>query len=138
MLFYQGELPGPVPFFQLLFSRDGAEHVVQQLEIHEAMHAVFFGETFNQIIFMLPDALYELAGDADVKRTVALAGKDINGGLQDLWLLEDALKLLQHAFGPAEAGGGVQVKLALQVVLAARQNDEIFGPADTGAGESAS
>lgn len=38
--------------------------------------------------------------------------------------------VLQHVFGPAEAGRGAQVELALQVVLAARQNDEVLGPAD--------
>ena len=30
---------------------------------------------------MLPDTLYQIAGDADVKGSVALAGQDVNGGL---------------------------------------------------------
>jgi hypothetical protein len=58
----------------LFFSGYGIEHIVQQLEIHEAMHAVFFGETLNRIIFVLPDTLYQVASHANVKRAVALAG----------------------------------------------------------------
>ena len=66
------------------------------------MDPVFFGETFDQVISMLPDALHEIAGNADVKRSISLAGEDVNGGLQDLWLLEEALNPLQQIFAPAE------------------------------------
>lgn len=66
------------------------------------MDAVFFGETLDQVISMLPDALHEIAGNADVKRSISLAGEDVNGGLQDLWLLEGALNPLQQIFGPAD------------------------------------
>ena len=67
------------------------------------MHAVFFGKTFDQIIFMLPYALHEVTGDADVKRTVALAGENVNGGLHDARVFENEsrrLLLCQPVFDP--------------------------------------
>ena len=66
------------------------------------MDPVFFGETFDQVISMLPDALHKIAGNADVKRSISLAGENVNGGLQDLWLLEGALSPLQQIFGPTD------------------------------------
>ena len=52
------------------------------------MNCIFFGEAFNQIVFMLPHALHQVAGHTDVERAVAFTGKDVNGWLHGLWLLE--------------------------------------------------
>ena len=48
------------------------------LAIDPRVHAIFFGETFDQILLVQSDASWEVAGHADVQRTIARAGQDID------------------------------------------------------------
>ena len=56
-LFDQGDLPGAVPVFQLLFAADGGRHVVVEFKVDEQMHAVLPRKAVYSIVAMLPDAL---------------------------------------------------------------------------------
>jgi|KBSMisStaDraftv2_1062788.scaffolds.fasta_scaffold853574_1 hypothetical protein len=42
------------------------------------MHAVFFGETIAQVLFVFVGSPGQIAGHANMQRTVAFAGQDIN------------------------------------------------------------
>lgn len=48
---------------------------------NQRMNAVFFGEPFRQLVFVLPNTLHEIGGHACIERTVSATGKDINAGL---------------------------------------------------------
>src|SRR5690625_5596308 len=52
-----------------------------QLIINQLVYTVFLRKTVHCFIFMLPDALEQITGNAHVKRPVALAGKNIGTGL---------------------------------------------------------
>ncbi len=43
------------------------------LKIDQFIHAVFFGETFYRVIFMLPHATEQIGGHACIESAVALA-----------------------------------------------------------------
>ena len=49
------------------------------LEVHQQMGVVTFAESFNYIIFVLPDPLDQFACDACVQSAIALAGKHVDG-----------------------------------------------------------
>ena len=48
------------------------------LEIHQAMDLVLPGESFYQIVLMLPHASRHVIGDAGVERAVSSAGEDVD------------------------------------------------------------
>src|SRR5690625_7579624 len=52
-----------------------------QLIINQLVYTVFLRKSVHCFIFMLPDALEQITGNAHVKRPVALAGKNIGTGL---------------------------------------------------------
>ena len=49
--------------------------------INKIVNVIFLSEPWRLIVFMLPNALNEIASDTDVERTVFLAGKHINARL---------------------------------------------------------
>jgi len=81
VFFDQVELPGAAPFFKALFAQNGVFQAVIQFKMHELPDIVTLGEALIRASAMLPDAGAQIGGDADVKRAVAVAGKDIDAGL---------------------------------------------------------
>lgn len=69
-LFDQGDLPGAVPVFELFFATDGGRHVVVKFEVNQQVHAVFLRKAFCGVIAMLPDALRQIARNANVQGAV--------------------------------------------------------------------
>jgi hypothetical protein len=65
----------------LLFPRDGARHFGVHLKVNQSINFVPLRETLHHAGLVLPDALNEIAGNADVQRAAWLAGEDVDGGL---------------------------------------------------------
>jgi hypothetical protein len=55
-----------------------------KFEVRKHMHAIGFTEAFSRIIAMLPDALNQIAGHADIQRTIPAVGQNVYGGLSDI------------------------------------------------------
>jgi hypothetical protein len=79
--FDQVDLPRPVPALQLLLAGDRAVHVAEPFEVDEAEYLVAGGEAFDDAAPVLVQAGEKVGGDADVQRTVRLAGEDVDAGL---------------------------------------------------------
>ena len=78
--FYERELAGAVAGFELLFSGDGGWHGVKALVPNQKVHVVLVGEAVNDAVLVLPDASWQIAGDADVKHTSRSVGQDVDAG----------------------------------------------------------
>ena len=78
LAFNQVDLPLPVPALQLLLARDGGADIAELLEPDEAMDVVAACEALDLTVSMLPKSRDQIAGNADVKRAVRLAGKDVD------------------------------------------------------------
>ncbi len=83
-IFDKSELPNPLPFFYLLFAQDRAIHCVVEFGVNQYVNAVSPRETRDKIGPMLPSASGEIAGNTDIKRSVAPACQDVNA-----WTLFD-------------------------------------------------
>ena len=59
---------------------DGAFHCGVKFVPDELMDAVLLGETLYEVVFVLPDSLDEVGGDAGVEGAVAFAGEDVDAG----------------------------------------------------------
>ncbi len=59
-LFNQLNLPGPFPFLDRLFPRDGSLHGLVYFVPHQRMYSVAFRESFDGIVFVLPDTLNQV------------------------------------------------------------------------------
>ena len=77
-LLNQPDLPRALPLLDLLLTDDGVADVGMLFKIHQAMDLILPGKALPHIGFMLPDALYQLAGDAGVERAVSSAGEDVD------------------------------------------------------------
>ena len=42
------------------------------------MYFVSLGETFNNIVFVFPDTLFQIARHADIDCAISLTGKEVN------------------------------------------------------------
>ena len=67
-------LPRPLPVLDGLFPLNGRLHGGVQLIPNQGVHAVFIGETFDNVIFVLPNALQEIRGHACIQGSIAFAG----------------------------------------------------------------
>src|SRR3546814_129974 len=74
----QIDLPLPVPAFQLFLTRYGRSHVAEHLVSDEPADAVTARVARDGVIPMLPQPGNQIAGDADVERSIGLAGEDID------------------------------------------------------------
>ena len=83
----QAKFPGAIPFFELLFSGDGRDHIVVHFIIHQAMNPIFFSEAFRHAVFVFPTMFHKIACHSDVERAIALAGESIDAGV----FLHDAI-----------------------------------------------
>ena len=77
----QRNFPGTIPLFELFLSGNSRQHVLVLLEIDQHVDLVLFGESRDQLIFVFPDSLDQVAGHADVEGAIALAGEDVDGWL---------------------------------------------------------
>ncbi len=80
-MFNQINFPYALPGFYLFFTGDCAEHVSMQFKIHQQMCGMLPGKTIDQIIFVFPDAFYQITGYAGIECAVAFVGEDVNRGL---------------------------------------------------------
>ena len=78
LLFDELQLPSAVPFLDLLFASNRSSHVFVRFEKNQEMDSVLFGEPFDHIILVLPNSFRKIAGYADVKRSIAFTGQDID------------------------------------------------------------
>jgi hypothetical protein len=79
--FKQRQFPITLPGLDLFLTGDGAFHAAVLFEPDEDFHAVPFGEAGDNAFAVLPDALHQIGGDAEVDGAVALAGDDVHGGV---------------------------------------------------------
>jgi hypothetical protein len=79
--FDQCDLPGSVPMLQLLLSSDGSFHAGQEFVVNQHLDTMLLGESVMDSLAMLPDPLYESAGDADIERAVVATGEDVDARL---------------------------------------------------------
>ena len=96
-LFDQGDLPGAVPVFELFFATDGGRHVVVKFKVNQQVHAVFLRKGFCGIIAMLPDALRQIARNANVQGAVLAARESV-----DSWLFHPRRLCSVCVFGKAQ------------------------------------
>jgi hypothetical protein len=80
-LFNQADLPFAVPFLQPFLSADRLVHIIEQLEVDEAVDVVAFGEALDHLVLVLPDSPRQVAGYANVYDSPGLAREDVDGGL---------------------------------------------------------
>lgn len=79
--FNQIDLPRTMPVFQLFLSRDRAGHVVEHFKADKAIYSIFRCISGRQLVAVLVKALDQVRRNADVQRTVGLAGEDVDAGL---------------------------------------------------------
>ena len=65
------------PFFEALFAADGLFGAVMRFEPDQVMEIVSLGKAFHGAGAMLVDALNQVAGDTDVKRSVLPIGDHV-------------------------------------------------------------
>ena len=65
--------------FLIRFSRVNASSIglVEFIE-DKIMNAIVFGEAFNRFLLMFIDSAREIAGDADIQRSISLTCEDID------------------------------------------------------------
>ena len=69
------KLPGTIPFLHLLLPHDGAFHVFVDFIPDERMDRIFCREAFSGVAFVLMESFNQIAGDANINRTVTFAGQ---------------------------------------------------------------
>src|SRR6218665_2553087 len=72
------DLPVALPLLDLLLAPDRFADVRVHLEPHQLVDAIPGRKPANFLGLVLPDATREVVGDADVKRTVAAGGEDVD------------------------------------------------------------
>jgi len=78
LLFEKPPFPAPVPFLELLFPRDRGFGIFEHGVPDQFGNAIVLGETFKDLVLVLPDALSKVRGHADVERSIALAGQNVD------------------------------------------------------------
>ena len=74
------DFPGAAPFLEPALAGDGGFHGGVGLVPDEAVYAVLPGEAVHEVVPVLPYALNEVGGDADVEGAVGSAGEDVYAG----------------------------------------------------------
>jgi hypothetical protein len=62
----------------LFFSKNGCIQAGVLLEPNQCVQVVFAAETLKYIVFVLPDALNQVTGDAHLKGALRLVGQHVN------------------------------------------------------------
>ena len=67
---------GPPPAFQLLLARNGVEHLLKRLEIHESVAVIVAGKAFEVSTLVLPHAALDIVGHTNVQ-SAGKTGDDV-------------------------------------------------------------
>ncbi len=81
--FDESNLPCTIPFLDLLLSLDRTFHGFMQLIPNQLCRIVPIREPIDQVFTVLPGSADEVACDSGIQGAVAVAGKDVDGGLFD-------------------------------------------------------
>ena len=81
MFLDEGDLPGPAPGFELLFTRDGGVHVGKLLKMNQSVHPMFGAEATQGARPMLVQSRHQVGCHSDIYRTVPAAGEDVDTGV---------------------------------------------------------
>jgi hypothetical protein len=65
------------PSFDLLFPLDSGNRIAYRFEVYQTVNIVSVGKTGNQVMFVLIDSLFNIAGNTDIQSATS-AGHDIN------------------------------------------------------------
>ena len=87
------EFPCPFPFFESAFTGDGGFHGGVGFVPDEGVYSALVGEAIDEVVFVLPDALCEVGGDAGVEGAVGCTGKDVYARLFHGW------GMVAHGYG---------------------------------------
>ena len=79
-LFDDSDLPIALPFLELLLAADGIFHRVVMFIPNQQLDIMVSSEAFEELIFMVADAVPECAGYAHVDCATVTVGGDVNGG----------------------------------------------------------
>jgi hypothetical protein len=74
----QFQLPPALPFFQARLAVNGESDVVKLFIIHQHFHGILPRESGDQALAMLPNPPGEIVRDANIERSVPLAGEDLH------------------------------------------------------------
>ena len=74
----QLQLPRTAPFLDTLFTEDRIGHGVVKLDKHQPMHSVISNKSADSIRTMLPSTARNITCDTGIKRTITLAGEDVD------------------------------------------------------------
>ena len=75
------DFPRTMPVFQLLLARNGGLHRAKDFKMHKAIYRIFGSVPGRKAAPVLGNTLQKIRCNADVKRTVELAGKNIHARL---------------------------------------------------------
>jgi hypothetical protein len=89
--FNQSDLPCPVPFLQLLLTKNGLLHQLMVLVPNKRLQAISFGKTFKGLGFVNGHPIPQRARDACIDCTSVAIRKHING-----WRLLFADQMIGH------------------------------------------
>jgi hypothetical protein len=78
---YQRYLPSSSPSLDALFPQNRLRHRGVKLSVDEQAHSVSLSEAPGDSFLVFPNPAAQVAGHPDVKRTVPLAGKDVEARL---------------------------------------------------------
>src|SRR5262249_856172 len=76
----QLKLPGPPPLLDSLLAQDRLRHRAVQFKIHQAVYRILLREPLHRVPLLLKPTLDQVRRYADIKRAVALAREDVDGG----------------------------------------------------------
>ena len=71
-------LPSALPSLHRFLALDGFFDVVKNVIINQKLTAIFCAEFGTEVVPMLPNATWEIGGDADIKGAVWAAGHDVD------------------------------------------------------------
>src|SRR6185312_15003580 len=81
LAFDQSYLPGTLPALERLFTQDRRFHRRMKFVPNQRVDAIAMGITLHHIVLVLPAALDQIAGDADIENAVLLARQHVDAGL---------------------------------------------------------
>src|SRR6185369_846730 len=74
----QVHLPVPIPFLDLLFTRDRPDGCLVHLEPDQPMNAVVLAESGDYVVLVLPHAPNQIVRNPDVQSLVHARGEDVH------------------------------------------------------------
>ena len=77
----QLNLPGSLPLLDSFLSRNCRLHGGMEFIPNQQVNQVALREAVRKIVLVLPDAFHEVGSHAQVQRSVAPAGKNVDAGL---------------------------------------------------------